>query len=787
MSVDPPIHIEGSVGGDVVGGNQTITQTAGGDIVGGDKLTHTGTGHIFAGTGDVLIVQPQLSPATTRDRADLRLLLNKVTTFWIEGVLERSVHNAFLLELGLELRADAVDHPWASVLELPDATRRPLPPNTPVNDIFEQSSRALLILGEPGSGKTITLLELARALIRRAEADNEGAQPIPVVFNLSNWHAQRLPLGAWMASELASKYQVPTRIGRAWLEQQRLLPLLDGLDEVAPERQADCVAAINTYTVQHGLPGLAVCSRLEDYTRLPIRLRLNAAIRLSPPTPAQINAYLEAGGPRLDSLRQVMQGDDVLTILAQSPLFLSIMRLAYQDLPPEALAGPGLNTIEARRQHLLELYVARMVKRKGTGPGRFSETALVRWLAWLARQMSAHSQSVYLVERMQPSWLTSRIALWLYALATRVSMWWLLGLGLSIFFVLVFITIYFADPEFAALMHREYPGTTPDDFVDIIFDISGRFAFLGLLAGLLTALRFEISRFMRSSAGCLTPALNLLLGSVLPALGVIPIMWRASEILHLLPVRLLMTALLSFPVAVLSAIAFHTWDSGDSPQTDIPPTDALHWSWVQSILGVAGGFIGGALIGSACMLALVFAREDTRFLFVNLVTGALPGAIVLAAGAGLTAGLRAKAIEGTPRAGSWLLRHARNVLLAAVLAALTLGVSGGLGMLTYTLLVVGDTFAWEANVLSLVFQLTVGFGLSCAILAGTVAAFYYGGVTLIKHIFLRLLLVVQRRIPGRLSPIANQAEAAIFLRRVGGGYIFIHRLVQDYFASLPTR
>ena len=32
----------------------------------------------------------------------------------------------------------------------------------------------------------------------------------------------------------------------------------------------------------------------------------------------------------------------------------------------------------------------------------------------------------------------------------------------------------------------------------------------------------------------------------------------------------------------------------------------------------------------------------------------------------------------------------------------------------------------------------------------------------------------------------DNASERIFLRKVGGGYIFVHRLRQDYFASLVT-
>jgi tetratricopeptide (TPR) repeat protein len=38
---EPAIHIEGTVGGDVVGGDKIVIQRAGGDIVGGDKITQT--------------------------------------------------------------------------------------------------------------------------------------------------------------------------------------------------------------------------------------------------------------------------------------------------------------------------------------------------------------------------------------------------------------------------------------------------------------------------------------------------------------------------------------------------------------------------------------------------------------------------------------------------------------------------------------------------------------------------------------------------------------------------
>ena len=40
--------------------------------------------------------------------------------------------------------------------------------------------------------------------------------------------------------------------------------------------------------------------------------------------------------------------------------------------------------------------------------------------------------------------------------------------------------------------------------------------------------------------------------------------------------------------------------------------------------------------------------------------------------------------------------------------------------------------------------------------------------------------------PRHLIHFLNYAADLIFLRKVGGGYIFVHRLLQEYFASLWT-
>src|SRR5205085_1486602 len=91
-----------------------------------------------------------------------------------------------------------------------------LPPNANIIDVFNDLNRELLILGAPGAGKTVLLLQLAKALIEQARQDS--SKSIPVVFNLSSWAAERKPLRDWLVDELRQKYQVPKKVASTWVE-----------------------------------------------------------------------------------------------------------------------------------------------------------------------------------------------------------------------------------------------------------------------------------------------------------------------------------------------------------------------------------------------------------------------------------------------------------------------------------------------------------------------------------------------------------------------------------------
>ncbi|MBW4608154.1 MAG: NACHT domain-containing protein [Hassallia sp. WJT32-NPBG1] len=355
-----------------------------------------------------------VAKSTTQEEYKQRkVLLNKVKNYWIEGVLEKSLHSRVMISLGLEERLDAVEH--LGIEELPDKSGQALPTEVGVTDVFTQmgEGRTLLILGEPGAGKTTTLLTLTKHLITRTQEDL--SRPIPVVFNLSSWASKRQNIADWLVQELNRQYKVSKSLAKLWIKEQQLLLTLDGLDEVKSEYREDCVQALNQFMQKHGQTEMVVCSRIQDYNALSTRLQLQGAICVQSLTDEQINQYLNSAGNQLQALRTLLERDTALQELAKSPLTLSVMTLAYEGKLFEDL--PQTNSIEEHRRHLFNTYIETMFSRK-QAKQKYPKEQAMRWLIWLAKRLSQTSQTMFLIEGLQPTWFQTKTQKILYRIGS---------------------------------------------------------------------------------------------------------------------------------------------------------------------------------------------------------------------------------------------------------------------------------------------------------------------------------------------------------------------------------
>jgi len=339
-------------------------------------------------------------PAQLASPRDRQIIIARVRATWITGVLEQSLHGAALIALGLRDQPDVLANPLRLVLEEKDQSAQMLPVGTRITQVYDKAPSGLLILGEPGSGKTTMLLELARDLLSRAETDNN--YPLPMIFNLSSWAVKQQPLAEWLVEEMNTMYQVSRRLGQAWVQADQVLLLLDGLDEVAPPHRAACVDAINAFREEHGLVNLVVCSRRADYLSLKQHVLVKSAVVVQPLTEQQIDVYLASAGEQLETVRVALRSDPVLQELATTPLMLSVLTLVYQG-------GSGKDLLTAdslveRRRKLFENYIHAMLRRRG-GETCYTAKQTLSWLTWLARQLVQHSLIPFYLERMQPAWL----------------------------------------------------------------------------------------------------------------------------------------------------------------------------------------------------------------------------------------------------------------------------------------------------------------------------------------------------------------------------------------------
>jgi eukaryotic-like serine/threonine-protein kinase len=74
-------------------------------------------------------------------------------------------------------------------------------------------------------------------------------------------------------------------------------------------------------------------------------------------------------------------------------------------------------------------------------------------------------------------------------------------------------------------------------------------------------------------------------------------------------------------------------------------------------------------------------------------------------------------------------------------------------------------------------------GLGVGLCSGLVFSFPAGGSFCIQHILVRMILRHYDYAPWNYPGFLDYVAERIFVRKVGGGYIFVHRMLMEYFAG----
>jgi DNA polymerase III delta prime subunit len=713
--------------------------------------------------------RPVRTVGKAREVQQRTIMLQRVRYKWIAGVLEPSLARAALLVLGLVRRPDILDLGKRAVRRL-GYSFEPRPKGARISDVFDEVGGSLLIVGAPGAGKTTALLQLCDELLCRAERD--PSLPIPVVFNLASWARERPPLDVWLVDELSRSYQVPLRVASEWVEQDALALLLDGLDEVASADRTACAEAVNTWRHEHGLVTLVVCSRTAELEALDTRLRLEEAVELQPPSDAEVDrylAYLEATGTPLATVRAVFVNDPELHGLLRSPLLLHVVALAYHGRPALALYTSG--TLEQRQARLWEAYVVRMFEQRPLDPAcGYTEEQAIDWLAWLARTLRDRDETEFHLDRLTPFWFPPS------ALQERIL--------LSICLVGGLVCGMVGGLTFA-LLKRAYvmdfglaTGLATGSVTGLACGLLGGIV-LGL-GGLITIRIKPDERANWSWWKLWTKTILALCNQrSMSNLRIRALTSNASYGTTFGLTAALAAGLTGGGIGGTSLGLFAALTAGlgcglawglagalaGAQQVVFRPTEQIRWSWSKLRIGLfaalTGGLIGGLVFGSVA--GVVGGHSAAQAVVPGCgLTLILIGALI----AGLSSGLRDE--RAVPNEG--IRRSAQY----AVIVGLSLGLSAGL------------IFGLSAG---LIFGFPSGLsaGVSCGLSFGVGSGLMFGGDACLQHYVVRGWLVREGDAPWHYGPFLEAMSQRILLRRSGGAFLFIHRLLRDYLADASRR
>lgn len=319
-------------------------------------------------------------------------LAHAVGARWVREEELRRIQDPFPLPVSWEVAPDDVMDHWANIRRvLPGESAAPLDlagrlPE--IADVYRRiPSGRLVVLGRAGSGKSV----LAARFVLDVLATREHGDPVPVVFDVGAWNPATTGFRDWLANQLVRDHPGlaagAENLAIDLVEAGRVLPVLDGFDELATGLHRTALDALNATTMP-----MVLTSRPGEYARVAVAdaLTAAAAVRLVDLTVRDLVDYLPrtkgatAWDPVLAELRDHPGRPACVNLRAvlTTPLMVGLARAVYSGPdgrdPSELLDADRFGSQYALEDHLLGSFIPTVYRDRDAGRVR-------GWFGYLAR------------------------------------------------------------------------------------------------------------------------------------------------------------------------------------------------------------------------------------------------------------------------------------------------------------------------------------------------------------------------------------------------------------------
>lgn len=289
-----------------------------------------------------------------------------------------------------------------------------------VRKAFDEKGR-LLIVGSPGSGKTVLLLKLALELLGD---ECKAEQKLPVIFNLASWSEEYPKFDDWLIDVLKAGNGLSKDFARTLLQENRISFLLDGLDELARNedtktaniKRAKCLNSIYGYAqVRHKF---VICCRREEFAQiqkstnqdelLPAKVEVLDLTKLDIEV-ALAEAQKEGGENRASAehLEKIIRTNEVFLDALSTPFYFTTALEVFDKSLIREKDFP--NEIGEIKKYLLDKFIKTKIYHTRNLIKFEKDTAKInQWLKWLAQLMEKKQLVTFELANLQVSELTHK-------------------------------------------------------------------------------------------------------------------------------------------------------------------------------------------------------------------------------------------------------------------------------------------------------------------------------------------------------------------------------------------